>query len=138
MSANCGKCGKEADACCCSEPAAEPEPAACPKCRDRDKVKLACAQLGEAIFASCQASTGCPAPAALCESAPLIKWISAWQARQCRGEAGIFLMAEIPAVPPVVSSEATTSLSPVGLVVVIDLHFSSARSAPLEPPPRCG
>ena len=117
--ADCGKCGREADACCCSEPL-EPEPPACPKCRVQEK------------------SPSVTLPVTLNESTPLVRWVPAWQASKCRGESPQGLMAEIPAVPPVVPSQSITLLTLAGIVTLADFLFASVALASLDPPPRCG
>jgi hypothetical protein len=138
LASDCGKCGRAADACCCEEPVAEPEPAACPKCRDRDKTRLACTSCAEEIFWSCAASTVSPAPPAeVAEPALIVKWVAAWQASKCRGETPQ-VMAEIPAVPPVVAAQPIATLVPAGLVATSDSSFSSVVLTSLDPPPRCG
>ncbi len=131
---DCGKCGRAPGACCCSKPV-EPDPAACPKCRDRGKTRLACSDCAHAIFSSAADSTK---RAAVEASDLLVTWIPAFQASKCRGESPQGLMAEVPAVPPVVPSPAVTLLVPAGFIATVDCHFTHLVLASLDPPPRCG
>ena len=104
-------CGAESDNCCCAKapPVAAPEPKkpGCPKCRDRE------------------------APA---ESA--VVWVAGFKARQCRGESPMGLLAELPALPPVVASPPFAAPVCTELTRLGNTHLNSHFTIPRDPPPR--
>ncbi len=104
-------CGAESDNCCCAKapPVAAPEPKkpGCPKCRDRE------------------------APA---ESA--VVWVAGFKARQCRGESPMGLLAELPALPPVVAPHSNPISASTDRIAICDSRLVSHFTVPLDPPPR--
>ena len=109
-------CCCEANTCCATvaEPAPEPEPEACPKCRAKQAAKHS-----------------------IEKPAPKIVWHVAMKARQCHGEGPLGLFADIPALPPVVPSNAIVPAICEGINSAD--HFSTSFALiPLDPPPRCG
>jgi hypothetical protein len=111
-------------ACCCGpggccdlvaelawQPPAEPEPPACPHC---------------------------PAKARAEPAKPTVLWVAALQTRQCGGEGPLGLVADIPAVPPVVPATGAFAPRLTHSVSLTDLFATSPGSIPPDPPPRRG
>ena len=117
-------CGASTENCCCAKgiPAPEPvavKPAGCAKCRDRETAKLPLE------------STVAPS------ETPTVRWVAAWKARQCRGDSPMGLLAELPAVPPVMGTKPHTATIASGFLTISDSTLASHFTLPLEPPPRC-
>ncbi len=112
-------CGAATDNCCCAKaaPVAAPEPkkAGCSKCRDRE------------ALASATTSS---------EQPPAVVWVAGFKARQCRGESPMGLLAELPALPPVVASPPFAAPVCTELTRLGNTHLSSHFTIPLDPPPR--
>ncbi|HSQ56713.1 MAG TPA: hypothetical protein VLM40_13305, partial [Gemmata sp.] len=87
----------------------EPEPPHCAKCRAKEEARRAA-----------------------------IQWLSIIQARQCQGESPIGLMADIPAVPPVVPQSGFFLPRPAVSLHLANLFAISLLSIPPDPPPRRG
>ncbi|HEX4609649.1 MAG TPA: hypothetical protein VH092_15730 [Urbifossiella sp.] len=132
-------CGTTPD-CCCAVPhappppppppaprcphcvvEAEPEPPpACPKCKGKEAAKPACHH--------CTPTAPAPADG--------VTWVAAWKARQCRGEGPAGLLAEIPAVPPVVPASTRPRPTPAAFAPPADTGRAHFATDPSDPPPR--
>jgi hypothetical protein len=100
-------CCCAAGACCAVIPEPEPEPPACPKCREKEV----------------------PKPVA-------IRWVNAASARQCRGDSPLGPTADTPAVPPAVAAAVAFAPPPADSLRPTDQFATSFTSTPPEPPPR--
>ncbi|MBN9520426.1 hypothetical protein J0H58_18175 [bacterium] len=129
-------CGTTPDCCCKASPPPptpapaphcprcvadpEPEPPACPKCKVKEAPKPACAH--------------CPPAAAKSDGA--VTWVSAFKAKQCRGEGPAGLLAEIPAVPPVVPVADLPYPASPAFALPADAGSPLFVTDPSDPPPR--
>ncbi|HSQ57865.1 MAG TPA: hypothetical protein VLM40_19230 [Gemmata sp.] len=93
---------------CCDVPS-EPEPPHCAKCRAKEEAKHAA-----------------------------IQWLNIMQARQCQGESPIGLMADIPAIPPLVPPASFFLAIPTASLRLTNQFATSLLSIPPDPPPRRG
>jgi len=96
----------------------EPQQPTCPKCRLKESAKHPAATSGD-------------------ESAT-VTWVAGMKARQCHGDGPFGLVAEFPAIPPVVPARPIADPVPVGVVRVCNDQLLSHTSIPPDPPPRCG
>lgn len=102
-------CGADSANCCCAQPKPEPKKPRCPKCIERDD-------------------------APPCE--PAVKWIAAFQSKQCRGETVASVMAELPAAPPADAETGRDHIRVLHTVSPIETLLVSHVSATQDPPPR--
>lgn len=138
-------CGTTPDCCCPTTHAspAAPTTAACPKCNAKDRAAPPAEESGVVVYyfdapapeAPCCATGGCCRVAGASDAKPAdVAWVSAVKARQCRGEWPGGVLAESPAVPPVVPVRAAVAAAifppPVSAG---DPHFVTD---PSDPPPR--
>ena len=113
------------EACCCgpggccdlvaglAQPSlAEPDPPACPKCRAKQSAPT--------------------------EKTATTVWLAAVKARQCHGEGPLGLAADIPAIPPVVTTATAFAPRLSDSISLSDLFATSPGLVPPEPPPRRG
>lgn len=124
-------CGTTPNCCCkappppppptptprCPHCVVEPEPPACPKCKVEDAP--AC---------------GHCAPAA--GAAGGVTWVSAFEAKRCRGEGPAGVLAEIPAVPPAVPAADPPHPAPPAFARPGDAGSPLFATDPSDPPPR--
>ncbi len=125
-------CGTTPDCCCKTPPptpapaphcplcVAEPEPPACPKCKAKEAPKPACAHR----------------PPTTAKFDGGVTWVSAFKAKQCRGEGPAGLLAEIPAVPPVVPVADQSQPAPTAFALPADSGSPHFVTDPSDPPPR--
>ncbi len=110
-----GACGRPTGICCCGPDATPPDPAACPKCKDK----------------------ATPAPAAAeAQDGPTVTWVLAANARPCRGQGPLGVVAEEPSAPPVEPVRADAEFAPAVHAVAAEVRFTSPVDVPESPPPR--
>ena len=112
-------CGSATDNCCCAKliaPVPEPKRPGCAKCREQQMPV--------------------PSSATSTEDSPSVTWVASFKVRQCRGESPMGLLAELPAIPPVVAQ--TLHAAPVcsDRIAIGDSRLVSHVMTPLDPPPR--
>ena len=108
-------CGASSENCCCAK--AVPAPAAvkeskprCSKCVERE-------QLAQPVE-------------------PQVKWVAAFQAKQCRGESALGLLAELPSVPPPAHETGRDFTTVLTRLTIHDSMLESHVASLLDPPPR--
>jgi hypothetical protein len=103
-------CGASTENCCCSKPKPEPKRPRCAKCVDREELP---------------------------PSEPKVKWIAAFQAKQCHGEtAASGFLAEIPCVPPPAGESGRDFAILLHNLSATESGLVSHISAIQDPPPR--
>ncbi|MFO0804066.1 MAG: hypothetical protein U0791_13210 [Gemmataceae bacterium] len=103
-------CGADSANCCCAKPKPEPKKPRCPKCIEREDT--------------------------LPHAEPAVKWIAAFQSKQCRGETTASVVAELPAVPPADAETGRDFTRTLHTVSPIESVLISHISAIQDPPPR--
>lgn len=133
----CRKCGRPPESCCCPKPATAPP--SCPRCRDREtKAKSDnCSSCQQESLGSCSKPTAhLITPPTDGDSTPVVTWVAAWKARQCRGEGPLGLLAELPAVPPGIPVTWSVDLLLADLLPFADSTLADRTDPPVSPPPK--